>query len=77
MNHISTIITYLKQSDEYDFDIDTISMAGTYDDDCETKLVKCHDRMMIVRTDTMEYLGNHSTAYRPVDIKKSLILFMI
>ena len=58
-----------KQGD-YDFPIDTISVAGTYDDDCATKLVKCHDRMMIVKKDTMEYLGNHSTAYRPVTNKQ-------
>ena len=54
-----------KQGD-YDFPIDTISVAGTYDDDCETKLVKCPDKQMIVRKDTMEYLGCHSISYRPV-----------
>ena len=54
-----------KQAD-YDFPIDTISVAGTYDDDCETKLVKCPDKQMIVRKDTMEYLGCHSISYRPV-----------
>ena len=70
MNHISTIRQLPERIDEYDFDIDTIPMAGTYDDDCATKLVKCHDRMMIVRKDTMEYLGNHSTAYRPVTNKQ-------
>ena len=42
-------------------------MAGTYDDDCATKLVKCHDRMMIVKKDTMEYLGNHSYGFRPFE----------
>ena len=70
MNHISTIRQLPERIDEYDFDIDTIPMAGTYDDDCATKLVKCHDRMMIVRKGTMEYLGNHSTAYRPVTNKQ-------
>tara|TARA_R100000278_G_scaffold86995_1_gene66429 strand:+ start:486 stop:1349 length:864 start_codon:yes stop_codon:yes gene_type:complete len=70
MNHISTIRQLPERIDEYDFDIDTIPMAGTYDDDCATKLVKCHDRMMIVKKDTMEYLGNHSTAYRPVTNKQ-------
>ena len=69
MNHITQIKNLKPIIGDYDFPIDTISMAGTYDDDCETKLVKCHDRMMIVRTDTMEYLGNHSTAYRPVEHK--------
>ena len=54
-----------KQGD-YDFPIETISVAGTYDDDCETKLVKCPDKQMIVRADTMEYLGCHSISYRPV-----------
>ena len=70
MNHISTIRQLPERIDEYDFDIDTIPMAGTYDNDCATKLVKCHDRMMIVKKDTMEYLGNHSTAYRPVTNKQ-------
>ncbi len=70
MNHISTIRQLPERIDEYNFDIDTIPMAGTYDDDCATKLVKCHDRMMIVKKDTMEYLGNHSTAYRPVTNKQ-------
>mgnify|MGYP005735049437 FL=1 len=70
MNHISTIRQLPERIDEYDFDIDTIPMAGTYDDDCATKLVKCHDRMMIVKKDTMEYRGNHSTAYRPVTNKQ-------
>ena len=69
MNHITQIKSMKPILGDYDFPIDTISMAGTYDDDCETKLVKCHDRMMIVRKDTMEYLGNHSTAYRPVEHK--------
>ena len=53
MNHITQINNLQTVLGDYDFPIDTISMAGTYDDDCETKLVKCHDRMMIVRTDTM------------------------
>ena len=70
MNHIQTINQLKERIDNYDFVIDTISMAGTYDDDCATKLVKCHDRMMIVKKDTMEYLGNHSTAYRPVTNKQ-------
>lgn len=70
MNHISTIRQLPERIDEYDFDIDTIPMAGTYDDDCATKLVKCNDRMMIVKKETMEYLGNHSTAYRPVTNKQ-------
>ena len=66
MNHIKQIDNMKPILADYDFPIDTISMAGTYDDDCETKLVKCNDRMMIVRTDTMEYLGNHSVAYRRI-----------
>ena len=69
MNHITQINNLQTVLGDYDFPIKLLSMAGTYDDDCETKLVKCHDRMMIVRTDTMEYLGNHSFAYRPVEHK--------
>jgi len=66
MNHIQSINKIVGYEHDYSFPINTISMAGTYDDDCETKLVNCPDRMMIIRTDTNEYLGNHSTAYRPV-----------
>lgn len=69
MNHITQIKNLQAVSHDYDFPINTISMAGTYDDDGETKLVKCPERMMIVRTDTMANLGNHSTAYRPVEHK--------
>ena len=69
MNHITQIKNMTPYLGDYDFPIDTISMAGTYDDDGETKLVKCPERMMIVRTDTMENLGNHSIAYRPVEHK--------
>ena len=69
MNHITQIKNMKPYLGDYDFPIDTISMAGTYDHDGETKLVKCPERMMIVRTDTMENLGNHSVAYRPVEHK--------
>ena len=66
MNHMTQLAKLIDKQGDYDFPIDTISMAGTYDDDCETKLVKCPDKMMIVRADTMEYLGSHSISYRPV-----------
>ena len=48
MNHITQIKNIKPYLGDYDFPIDTISMAGTYDDDGETKLVKCPERMMIV-----------------------------
>jgi len=66
MNHMTQLARLVDKQGDYDFPIDTISVAGTYDDDCETKLVKCPDKQMIVRKDTMEYLGCHSISYRPV-----------
>ena len=66
MNHMTQLAKLVDRPAEYNFPIETISMAGTYDDDCTTKLVKCPDKQMIVRADTMEYLGCHSIAYKPV-----------
>ena len=66
MNHMTQLAKLIDKQGDYDFPIDTISMAGTYDHDCETRLVKCPDKMMIVRKDTMEYLGSHSISYKPV-----------
>ena len=66
MNHMTQLAKLVDRPAEYNFPIETISMAGTYDDDCATKLVKCPDKQMIVRADTMEYLGCHSIAYKPV-----------
>jgi len=66
MNHMTQIARLVDKHGDYKFPIDTISMAGTYDHDCETRLVKCPDKMMIVRKDTMEYLGSHSISYKPV-----------
>ena len=66
MNHMTQLAKLVDKHGDYKFPIDTISMAGTYDHDCETRLVKCPDKMMIVRKDTMEYLGSHSISYKPV-----------
>ena len=66
MNHMTQLARLVDKHGDYKFPIEQISMAGTYDDDCVTKLVKCPDKQMIVRADTMEYLGCHSISYRPV-----------
>ena len=50
---------------KYNFPIETIPMMGRADDDPSAD-VYCPDRVMIIRTDTDEYLGNHSKSYRPV-----------
>ena len=62
MNHIQSLNKLVTYVDDYDFPIETIPMKGMLEYDT----VNCPDRIMIIRTDTNEYLGNHSTAYRPV-----------
>ena len=71
MNHIQTINKLKERIDDYDFDIKTLPMCGyqdqmgyTYDD-----MIQCNDRVMLVRAEDNQYLGNHSPAYRPVKNK--------
>lgn len=71
MNHIQTINKLKERIDDYDFDIKTLPMCGyqdqmgyTYDD-----MIQCNDRVMIVKAEDNQYLGNHSPAYRPVKNK--------
>ena len=71
MNHIQTITQLKERIDDYDFDIKTLPMCGyqdrmgyTYDD-----MIQCNDRVMIVKAEDNQYLGNHSPAYRPVKNK--------
>ena len=71
MNHIQTINQLKERIDDYDFDIKTLPMCGyqdrmnyTYDD-----MIECNDRVMIVKSEDNQYLGNHSPAYRPVKNK--------
>ena len=66
MNHMTQLAKLIDKKGDYAFPIKTLPMAGCIDNDGATDLVKCNDRMMIVRADTNEYLGNHSTSYRPV-----------
>ena len=66
MNHMTQLAKLVDKKGDYAFPIKTLPMAGCIDNDGATDLVKCNDRMMIVRADTNEYLGNHSTSYRPV-----------
>lgn len=63
MNQLSPI----NQSiiDDYSFPIEMIPMKGRADDDPSAD-VHCPDRQMIIRTDTNQYLGNHSMSYRVV-----------
>ncbi len=63
MNQLSPI----NQSiiDNYSFPIEMIPMKGRADDDPSAD-VHCPDRQMIIRTDTNQYLGNHSMSYRVV-----------
>ena len=62
MNHIQSINKIVGYEDNYSFPIETIPMEGMLEYDT----VSCPDRIMIINANTNEYLGNHSTAYRPV-----------
>ena len=68
MNHIQSLNKLVTYVDDYDFPIKTISKEGRLQNDpiIHSVNVDCPDRIMIIRTDTNEYLGNHSTSYRPV-----------
>ena len=66
MNHIAKIQTLQDSVEQYKFPIKTIPMQGVYNDMGIIHDIDCNDRVMIIRTDTNEYLGNHSTSYRPV-----------
>lgn len=66
MNHITKIASLQDSVAEYKFPITTIPMQGEYNDMGVIHDIPCVDRVMIIRTDTNEYLGNHSTSYRPV-----------
>ena len=63
MTQLATLVD--KQGD-YDFPIQTIPMYGMSNNGREIKEVHCPDKQMIVREDTMEYLGSHSISYKPV-----------
>ena len=66
MNHMTKIASLQDSVAQYKFPITTIPMQGVYNDMGIIHDIDCNDRVMIIRTDTNEYLGNHSTSYRPV-----------
>ena len=68
MNHIQSLNKLVTYVDDYDFPIKTIPMEGRIQNDpiIHSVNVDCPDRIMIINANTNEYLGNHSTAYRPV-----------
>jgi len=71
MNHMTQLAKLIDRPAKYNFPIETIPMMGRADDDPSGD-VYCPDRVMIIRTDTDEYLGNHSKSYRPVTHAKVL-----
>jgi len=66
MNHMTKIASLQDSVAQYNFPIKTIPMQGVFNDMGIIHDIDCNDRVMIIRTDTNEYLGNHSTSYRPV-----------
>jgi len=66
MNHMTKIASLQDSIAQYNFPIKTIPMQGVFNDMGIIHDIDCNDRVMIIRTDTNEYLGNHSTSYRPV-----------
>lgn len=66
MNHMTQLATLVDKQGDYDFPIQTIPMYGMSNNGREIKEVHCPDKQMIVREDTMEYLGSHSISYKPV-----------
>ena len=69
MNHMTQLAKLVDKKGDYAFPIQTIPMKGVFQDYSKEGLISdidCNDRVMIIRTDTNEYLGNHSTSYRPV-----------
>ena len=66
MNHIQSINKIIGYEDDYSFPIKTIPMQGVLNDMGIISEIDCNERVMLIRTDTKQYLGNHSSAYRPV-----------
>ena len=69
MNHMTQLAKLVDKKGDYAFPIQTIPMKGVFQDYSKEGLISdidCNDRVMIIRPDTNEYLGNHSTSYRPV-----------
>lgn len=66
MNHMTKIASLQDSVAQYKFPIQSIPMQGVFNDMGIISEIDCNDRVMIIRTDTNEYLGNHSTSYRPV-----------
>jgi len=66
MNHMTQLAKLVDKQGDYDFPIQKIPMQGYFRDEYNITPVDCNDRVMIIREDTNEYLGNHSTSYRPV-----------
>ena len=66
MNHIQSINKIIGYEDDYSFPIKTIPMQGVLNDMGIISEIDCNERVMLIRTDTNQYLGNHSSAYRPV-----------
>ena len=62
MNHMTQLAKLIDKPAEYNFPIETIPMKGM----CDDKMIDCDNRVMIIRSDTEEYLGDHSKSYRPV-----------
>jgi len=69
MNHMTQLAKLIDKPADYSFPIKTIPMKGMME---QGMMINCDDRVMIIRSDTEEYLGNHSKTYRPVTHAKVL-----
>ena len=71
MNHIKVIEKLPERIDEYDFDIVTLPVKGYRENaNLSFNLVDIPDRVSLHKASDGTYLGNHSTAYRPVTNKQ-------
>ena len=68
MNHMTQLAKLIDKPANYNFPIEAIPMKGM----CDDKMIDCDNRVMIIRSDTEEYLGDHSRSYRPVTHAKVL-----
>jgi hypothetical protein len=66
MNHMTQLAKLVDKQGDYDFPIQTIPMYGMSNNGITISEVHCPDKQMIVRADTLEYLGSHSISYKPV-----------
>ena len=61
MNHIQSINKIIGYEDDYSFPIKTIPMQGVLNDMGIISEIDCNERVMLIRTDTKQYLTYNSS----------------